>query len=274
MRYDELPAFLVSAALYREETIENSPVSENPPGYYYLKMPRVVERECPQCGMTKWDIIEGTNIQVGFHALTYQCRNCRDSIFRVWLLWRLLEGVTKVVKAGHYPKLEVTIPKEFENALGEKRSLYLRGMTSRHNGYGIGALTYFRRLIEDTTDGMLGLLEEAMEAAKADHAAIEALRKAKDGRRFEDKVKIAAEVMPAHLKPGGINPFGDLYELLSIGLHDRCDEECCDIVDAMDKSLKFIYTQLKTHAEDTKAYERATKSIQEILARSKRRDST
>ncbi len=271
MRYADFPVFLVNASLYREEIIEDPRLGDSG-----LKVPDPVNRECPRCGMTKWKLTDGAYggaISKGFRQLTYQCKNCEENTFLVWLVWWRDGNITKVMKTGQYPKLEITIPKELEKALGGKRSLYLRGMTSRHNGYGIGALTYFRRLIEDTTDEMLGLLEEAMEAANADPAAIEVLRKAKDGRRFEDKVKIAAEVMPAHLKPGGINPFGDLYELLSIGLHDRTDEECCDIVDAMDKSLKFIYTQLKTHAEDAKAYEQATKSIQEILARSKQRDS-
>jgi len=86
-------------------------------------------------------------------------------------------------------------------------------------------------------------------------------------------VKIAAEVMPTHLRPGGANPFGDLYELLSIGLHDLTDEQCCDIVDAMDKSLKFIYTQLKIHAEDARAYEQAVKSIHETVTKLKQRNS-
>lgn len=43
---------------------------------------------------------------------------------------------------------EVTLSKEFEKALGARADLYRKGMTARHNGYGIGALPYFRRLIE------------------------------------------------------------------------------------------------------------------------------
>jgi len=81
----------------------------------------------------------------------------------------------------------------------------------RHNAYGIGALTYFRRVIEDTTDEMLDLLEKAMLETKADPGAVDRLRKVKDGTRFEDKVHIAAEVMPPHARPDGVNPFCDLY---------------------------------------------------------------
>jgi len=202
----------------------------------------------------------------------YRCKNCENATFSAWIVW-WREGSANFLKAGQYPKLEVTIPKEFAKALGAKRDLYVKGMTSRHAGYGIGALTYFRRVIEDTTDEMLDLLGEAMEATGADPTAREKLKKAKEGTRFEDKVKIAGEVMPVHLRPGGVNPFGDLYELLSAGLHNLTDEECCDIVDAMDRSLKFVCTQLKTHAEDAKAYEVAAKSVNATVAKIKARKS-
>jgi hypothetical protein len=38
-----------------------------------------------------------------------------------------------------------------------------------------------------------------------------------------EKVRIAGEVMPANLRPNNVNPFGDLYKLLSIGL-PRADD--------------------------------------------------
>ena len=172
--------------------------------------------------MTKWKFdggaYEGRVRERSLGEVRYRCKNCENATFSAWIVW-WREGSANFLKAGQYPKLEVTIPKEFAKALGAKRDLYVKGTTSRHAGYGIGALTYFRRVIEDTTDEMLDLLGEAMEATGADPTAREKLKKAKEGTRFEDKVKIAGEVMPVHLRPGGGNPFGDLYELLSAGLH-------------------------------------------------------
>jgi len=116
------------------------------------------------------------------------------------------------------------------------------------------------------------VLEAAMVETGADPAAVEAVRRARAGKVFDERVRLAAEVMPGHLKPGGMNPFALLYELQSIGLHERSDEECCDIVDAMDRSLKFVYTQLKTHTEDAKAYEAAAKNINATVAKLKGRE--
>jgi hypothetical protein len=46
----------------------------------------------------------------------------------------------------------------------------------------------------------------------------------------------------------------------------------CDIVDDMDRALKFIYTHLRAHAADTKAYSAATRGLQEKVQRLKRRE--
>ena len=270
MPYADLADFLVNAPLYRVEDFSDPLARENFVNKtVWIDVPQLVDRTCETCGPTKWRLNRHNSAvdQYHFSELQYRCRNCENAEFVVWMFWRRSSATTIAVqKGGQYPKLEITIPKDFGEALGDKRTLYMKGMTLRHNSYGIGALTYFRRLIEDTTDEMLDLLEESMEKTNAEPRAIERLKEAKIGTRFEDKVRIAGEVIPAHLRPGGINPFGDLYELLSIGLHDLSDDECCDIVDAMDQSLKFVYTRLKTYVQEAKAYEQAAKGLNEKVA--------
>jgi len=268
MPYTDMADFLVNAPLYRVENFSDSTVRETGIHTFIISVPELVDRRCETCGMTKWTLNRHhSTVEEGhFTNLPYQCRNCETADFIVWIVWRRSNATIDIVKAGQYPKLEIAIPKDFGEALGDKRALYMNGMTLRHNSYGIGALTYFRRVIEDTTDEMLDLLEKSMEETSAEPGAIERLKVAKKGTRFEDKVRIAGEVIPSHLRPGGINPFGNLYELLSIGLHDLSDDECCDIVDAMDKSLKFVYTQLKTHVQDARAYEQAAKSLNAKVA--------
>jgi|SRR5712692_5861836 len=143
MRDADFGAFLVSGALYRQEVIENPNWNVYTNESAELHVPDPIDRECQECGLTKWKLTapQPGRIGDGFSQLTWQCRNCQKSTLRVWLLWAKRGNTALVIKTGQYPKLEVTIPKEFENALGDKRHLYIKGMTSRHNGYGIGALT-------------------------------------------------------------------------------------------------------------------------------------
>lgn len=280
----EVGSFLVSAPLYRDVVVEDVsllpltmrsslPAMGSPPTVekYGIELPALVDRDCPKCGPTKWRKATEHPHPEGLVTLWFGCQNCREERFAVWLVVTILgKDRVRLTKAGQYPRLEVTLPRAFQEALGDRVSLYRKGMTSRHSGYGIGALTYFRRLIEDTTDEMLDFLEQALVAADEAHPALQHLQNTRAGRAFEDKVKLAAEVLPPHLRPGGANPFGDLYDLLSIGLHGLSDEECCDVVDGMDESLKFIYTRLKTHAQEERTYKDAVQKIHEKVSKLKK----
>src|SRR5437764_1109726 len=180
MPYATLAECLVSAPLYRAEVFPSVKLLQYPHGGYYVVAPPLLDRECDKCGVTKWQFDDGNHERkVRERALShlgYKCRNCGEAVFSIWMFWwRGVGGAASFLKAGQFPKLEISIPREFADALGDKRPLYLKGMTLRHNTYGIGALTYFRRLIEDTTDEMLDLLQGSMEETRSDPAAVEAL---------------------------------------------------------------------------------------------------
>src|SRR5207244_740991 len=83
-------------------------------------------------------------------------------VFLVWFQLRMKDGEPTAVKWGQTPALSIAIPKEAEKALGDYADLWKKGMRSRHQGYGIGALAYFRRVVEGATGKLLGLLAESM----------------------------------------------------------------------------------------------------------------
>src|SRR5262249_38655836 len=229
MKNADFGGFLVRAPLYRSELIEDPEVISVSSGWQF-EMPETITRDCEGCQLAlNWDRTAGRYLGSGIGEVWYRCRNCGrgfDVIVRVAIERQGERFIAEVEKVGQYPKLEVTIPKDFAAARGVPVALSRKGMTSRHNNYGIGALTYFRRLVEDTTDEMLALLGDAMKEIAADPGLLEKLAEVQAGTRFEDKVKFAAEIIPTALQPGGVNPFGDLYALLSIGLHELSDEEC------------------------------------------------
>ncbi len=284
MKYAELSAYLVAAPLYRPKQLEVTfglPIVERPGGEGLpmrnpkeLPVPEEVERYCPgtKCRKTthwRWAGVPGSaeRFGVGLKSIPYTCRNCGEQSFTVWIHVWLKDGVLFVEKVGQHPKLQIALPPDFEKALGESKDLYIRGMATRHAGYGIGALGYFRRLIDETIADMLGVLEAAMVETGVDPAAIETVQRARAGKVFDERVKLAAEAIPPNLKPGGMNPFADLYDLHSIGLHGLSDEECCDIVDAMDEAMKYVYTELKGRTEGAARYKEAATKIHQTVAK-------
>ena len=135
-------------------------------------------------------------------------------------------------------------------------------MTLRHHGYGLGAHSYFRRLIEDTTNEMLELVATALEETGSDEGLVKQVRAAKEGKAYQDKVKFIADVLPRHLRPGDINPFSLLHDLLSEGLHNLSEEQCIEIVDGMNNVLTYVYKELKAHAKEQKSYVEGLKTLQ------------
>jgi hypothetical protein len=210
-------------------------------------------------------------------TVTYRCGAC-GSRFEVLVFWcyRYLAeeradasgdgtvwGEFQFQKVGQYPPLQARIPPELAKVLGAHADFYRKALTSRHQGYGIGALAYFRRIVEETMDTMLGLLADALREAPATPEIIARVEAAKVDRVFEKKVRVAADALPDSLRPGGFNPFGELHDLYSKGLHGLSDEECVEIVDVMQQHVEIIFTMLKTQVDQRKSYQEAARRFQQ-----------
>jgi len=278
LNFSELPQFFAEAPLYQVRLLENVPPSGEVVDAETLRIerrrimvPKDLHRDCSRCGKGQnwlWNGIPGSAeyIEAGQRVISYQCMNCRKAYFSVWCRFWVQDGKLCVEKIGQHPKPTISLPPAFEKALGESRGRYIKGMLNRHNNHGIGALAYFRRIIEDTVDDMLGVLEAAMVETRADTAAIAKVQEARAGTIFEVKAKLAADAIPEPLKPGGWNPFGDLHKLYSIGVHDLSDEDCCEIVDGIDNAMKYVYTELKSRTQAAADYRDAAATIQQKLA--------
>jgi hypothetical protein len=139
-------------------------------------------------------------------------------------------------------------------------------------GYGIGALGYFRRVVESQTEALLNLIEEA---AKAENNAdaVEGVGRARAARDAEQRLKLAAEALPPTLRPLGKNPLTALYSLFSAGLHGALTEaESLEVAIDLKESLDFIFTKMRRDLEDARAYEQSITKAAELAARLKKRE--
>jgi len=216
-------------------------------------------------------------------AAGYRCKNC-GADFEVWFRWRyqyskeaaenaqLLaalagdvehpQGEFHFQKVGQHPAPTVNLPPDLGKALCKHQGLYRKAMVSRNQNYGIDALAYFRRIVEDTANDMLDLLIDALREQKADARLIRRIHAAKKEKVFEKKARIAADALPKNLRPGEVNPFRSLHDQFSKGLHGLTDEECVEIVDRMREDVGIIFKTLKTHVEERKRYKEAVLRVQ------------
>jgi len=99
------------------------------------------------------------------------------------------------------------VPHSIENRLGHSAGFYKKALTCRNEGYGLAAVAYYRRVVEDKTNELIDIVADAAAAFSVSSEEVTALRGAKAAGTFEEKLKIAAQVIPGVLKPDGANPF-------------------------------------------------------------------
>ena len=106
---------------------------------------------------TPLDASESNDPGLGFRLLAYSCRDCGKSKKTYALLTVLkpvnVEGresrVAEVMKLGEYPPFGAPIACRIQKLLDkEDLELYRKGSRSEAQGLGIGATTYFRRIVE------------------------------------------------------------------------------------------------------------------------------
>jgi hypothetical protein len=85
--------------------------------------------------------------------------------------------LSTVLKVGQYPALSVSIPKALEKNLGkDAAALYRKALISRNQGFGVGAVTYIRRVVEDKPDELLEVVAQNAETLNVDTNTVAKIR--------------------------------------------------------------------------------------------------
>ncbi|MGD1215328.1 MAG: hypothetical protein ABR861_10125 [Terriglobales bacterium] len=159
--------------------------------------------------------------------------------------------VVQVQKIGQHPPLSIEIPKMLAKNLGEgATSLYKKGLINRNQGYGLGAITYIRRVVEDKTDELIEVVAQLAASHNIGPEIVKKIKAVKNERAtYDQKLKLAATVLPESLMIDGANPLGVLYDLVSRGVHDLSEEECIRVADETKSVFEFTFTHLRAETK-------------------------
>lgn len=188
----------------------------------------------------------------------YMCAAC-TSAERDFMLFF---AVTKdyVMKVGQHPAWSIELDKTLSKMLGTHVKYYKRGLVCESQGYGIGAIVYYRRIVEEIIDGLLDSIETII--LPSDHerykAALEATKKT---IVTQDKINLVKDILPPILTPGNVNPLGVLHHALSEGLHDKDEDECMAIADTIRGCIVFLVNQVLLSQEQSKQFTSGMKKL-------------
>lgn len=193
-----------------------------------------------------------TNTQGDFHFPEFSCVTCYRGKKAYLLKSSQIDGEhLEIVKAGQYPQKELprskTLSKFFEN----DKSDYNKAVICLANGYGIAAFAYLRRIIEKNIIGLLDLIKESVDS---ESPLLEKLSVLKVTSPMSDKIEIANHALPDYLKPDGFNPLGQIYSLLSDGVHSLPDQDCLDKAQDLQACLEFLISELAAHKRNKEEF--------------------
>ena len=143
-------------------------------------------------------------------------------------------------KFGELPPYGPHVPSKLIELIGPDRDLFLQGRRCESQGLGIGAFTYYRRVVENQKNRILKKIIKVSERIKAPQDKINTLREAMDETQFSTALEMAKDVMPESLLIDGHNPILLLHRALSRGVHELSDEECQDFA----RSVRVVLSEL------------------------------
>jgi hypothetical protein len=191
--------------------------------------------------------------------LVYTCHDCQEGIRRYYLVSQILDYARnngRAVKAGEYPELNISIPSSLPGLLGTDYPYFIKGLKCEKNGLGAGAYTYYRRVVENQKNHMLGEILKVAQKLNAKPDELEAIQNAIAETQFDKAMNMVRDVLPQSLLVDGHNPFKLIHKALSIGVHNGTDNVCL----ALAHDVRMVLTDLAERIKSALSEQRDLKS--------------
>jgi hypothetical protein len=184
----------------------------------------------------------------------YRCRNCQKFKKTYCIISHILddEGIGKVYKIGEMPEVHTEGPKSLLIFLGDDYHSFMKGLKCEKQGLGIGAFTYYRRVVETQKHNLINEIERVALKLNASPEFLQSLIKAKKETRFTLAIDQIKGAIPESLLVDSHNPLKLLHKALSIGVHEETDETCLQLAHNVRLVLFDLFEKLQLALSDQK----------------------
>lgn len=192
--------------------------------------------------------------------LDYKCKNCEeyDKTFAILIKEsEKFENHCYVVKLGEWPTYGPRTPARVIKMIGPDRGLYLKGRQSEIAGLGIGAFSYYRRLVENQKGRLIENIIKVANITEYDKELIAILEKAKIEDQFSKSIELIKDNIPSELFINKNNPLSLLHKALSVGIHTLSDEECLEYAESIRTVLYELASRISKALKDRTVIKKA-----------------
>jgi hypothetical protein len=164
----------------------------------------------------------------------FSCNNCSKTT-KVFALWLDLisEASGKAYKYGEVPLFGPPTPARLISLIGPGRDMFLKGRRSENQCLGIGAFSYYRRIIESEKDRIFDEIARVCKRLGTSPELVAELEAAKRETQFTKAVDSIKHGIPHALLVNGQNPLLLLHSALSEGLHADSDQDCLELAQSI-----------------------------------------
>ena len=179
--------------------------------------------------------------------LKYTCKDCEETSKTFCVISQPIDenGNGSAVKIGEFPELHLELPRSVEKLLGDDYDLFIRGLTCEKRGLGIGAFTYYRRVVEAQKNHLIAEILRVAEKLGAPSDVTDKLKAAQKEQRFARAVDAVKGAIPESLLVDSHNPLKLLHDALSVCVHAESDEQCLRIAHSIRLVLADLCERLK-----------------------------
>ncbi len=198
-------------------------------------------------------------------AAKYDCVSCGN--FTRWFYLIFDDDRSGVRKVGQFPSWSIKPDQDISKMLGSHKDYLSKGLICESQSYGIGAFSYYRRIVEEVIDNLLDDIESLIsEGERGSYSA--ALAEVKETRVAAEKIELVKDLLPSVLRPNGMNPLALLHSILSEGLHSQTDEQCLELAVEVREILTFLASQVAAASNASRAFSVRMRSLLDKKAKS------
>ena len=171
-----------------------------------------------------------------------------------------IKPVIFIEKIGAFPEINIILNKLIKNYFdSESNKWYYKGINALAQNFGIGALAYFRRIVEKE----LIHIVESIKLLPDSHTT--AIQKLLDKHNENPKVSTIYdnifEHLPNSLKVLGDNPIKLLYNQTSEGLHSLTESESLEKASKILVLLEFVIKKINEERSEIKDLKEIVKGL-------------